>query len=167
VTALFRQPGGFEGFCASGEPLVSGDRPPAEAAYDPEVEVKLRPAHSPPHAVGRRSRRLGGALVGVVCDRVTLGAPHRSPGASHTLAAYLQPGSFTVWPGGWHLAPPSFGPFELLPGPKSGSAATGAAGMASAPTVRTAARSLRLRMCSSSFGIHPMSDLGWTSLSAQ
>jgi hypothetical protein len=23
--------------------------------------------------------------------------------------AYLQPGSNSVWPGGWHLEPPSFG----------------------------------------------------------
>src|SRR5215213_3517832 len=37
--------------------------------------------------------------------------------------SYLQPGSVTVWPGGWHFAPPSFGPLELFPGPKSGFAA--------------------------------------------
>jgi len=71
---------------------------------------------------------------------------HTGAPARHTVAAYLQPGSNTVWPGGWHLAPPSFGPFWLLPGPKSGAATTGAAGMASAPVAKTAARSLRLRM---------------------
>src|SRR5918995_1011011 len=37
-------------------------------------------------------------------------------------ASYLQPGVVVVCPGGWHFAPPSFGPLLLLPGPKSGSA---------------------------------------------
>jgi hypothetical protein len=75
------------------------------------------------------------------------GAP-RSPGAfaASFAAPYLQPGSLTVCPGGWHLAPPSFGPLLLLPGPKSGSATAGAAGMDRAPVARMAARSLRLRM---------------------
>jgi hypothetical protein len=40
------------------------------------------------------------------------------PGASKRsrAPAYLQPGSSTVWPGGWHLAPPSLGPLDELPG---------------------------------------------------
>src|SRR5215218_8762816 len=56
---------------------------------------------------------------------------------------YLQPGSSTVWPGGWHLAPPSFGPLLLLPGPKSGSAKAGAADMDRAATARIDASALR------------------------
>jgi hypothetical protein len=56
---------------------------------------------------------------------------------------YLQPGSFTVWPGGWHLAPPSFGPLLLLPGPKSGSAKA-VAGMASAPIASASPTILRM-----------------------
>jgi hypothetical protein len=46
--------------------------------------------------------------------------PSRAPGG-HCLVL-LQPGSSTVCPGGWHFAPPSFGPLLLLPGPKSGEA---------------------------------------------
>jgi hypothetical protein len=76
----------------------------------------------------------------------TAGGSTWSPRRVAASVAYLQPGSKTVWPGGWHLAPPSFGPFWLLPGPKSGFATAGAAGMASAPTDRMAAKSLRLRM---------------------
>ncbi len=32
--------------------------------------------------------------------------------------SYLQPGVVVVCPGGWHLAPGSFGPLSLAPGPK-------------------------------------------------
>src|SRR5215211_8606941 len=60
------------------------------------------------------------------------------------LTGYLQPGSFTVWPGGWHLAPPSFGPLLLLPGPKSGSAKADA-GIASAPTASATDTILRIK----------------------
>ena len=59
------------------------------------------------------------------------------------LLAYLQPGVFTVCPGGWHFAPPSFGPLLLLPGPKSGSAKAGAAVMDRAATARIDAIALR------------------------
>jgi hypothetical protein len=79
---------------------------------------------------------------------------------------YLQPGSKTVWPGGWHLAPPSFGPLLLLPGPKSGSATAGAAGMASAPTDSMRAKSLRLRITLLFQGPSHV-DSGWTTMSAQ
>ena len=51
---------------------------------------------------------------------------------------YLQPGSVTVCPGGWHLAPPSFGPLLLLPGPKSGSASAAGASAPSTPSVANA-----------------------------
>ena len=78
--------------------------------------------------------------------------------------AYLQPGSNTVWPGGWHLAPASFGPFWLLPGPKSGSATAGAAGMESAPTDSIKAKSLRLRMVPPLWTPFQL-ESGWTSLS--
>jgi hypothetical protein len=57
--------------------------------------------------------------------------------------AYLQPGSSTVCPGGWHLAPPSCGPLLLLPGPKSGSAKAGAAVMERAATAIIDASALR------------------------
>ena len=49
---------------------------------------------------------------------------------------YLQPGSLTVCPGGWHLAAGSCGPFWLFPGPKSGLANTGAAEIDRAATDR-------------------------------
>ena len=55
---------------------------------------------------------------------------------ARTLSLYLQPGVFTVWLGGWHLAPESFGPLLLLPGPKSGSARAGAAVIDRAATAR-------------------------------
>jgi hypothetical protein len=45
--------------------------------------------------------------------------PTRTP---TLFATYLQPGVLTVFPGGWHFAPGSCGPFLLLPGPKSGAA---------------------------------------------
>ena len=73
--------------------------------------------------------------------------------------AYLQPGVFTVWPGGWHFAPPSFGPLLLLPGPKSGSATAGATGMPRAPTHRRAAKSLRLRIVAPLFDVRALTRL--------
>src|SRR5215208_2310558 len=57
--------------------------------------------------------------------------------------SYLQPGSLTVWPGGWHFAPPSLGPLLLFPGPKSGSANAGAAEIDRAATARIDASALR------------------------
>src|SRR5829696_10013581 len=48
---------------------------------------------------------------------------------------YLQPGSVTVCPGGWHLALASFGPPPLLPGPKLGSASAAGASAPSTPNV--------------------------------
>jgi hypothetical protein len=48
-------------------------------------------------------------------------------------AGYLHSGRSLVWPGGWHLAPGSWGPLLLFPGPKSGSPKA-TAGSASIPT---------------------------------
>src|SRR5829696_3595943 len=81
------------------------------------------------------SRRKGAAAA----------APPRVFLTSYEPWFYLQPGSSTVCPGGWHFAPASFGPLLLLPGPKSGSAAA-AAGIesAKAPASSTAAIFLRI-----------------------
>src|SRR5215218_4673490 len=57
-------------------------------------------------------------------------------------SGYLQPGSSTVWPGGWHFALASFGPPPLLPGPKDGS--PNAAG-ASAPRTPSVVRATAMR----------------------
>src|SRR5215211_5865652 len=59
------------------------------------------------------------------------------------LLCYLQPGSSTVCPGGWHFAPGSLGPCCELPGPKSGSA--NAAGVAAPSTPSATARPARKR----------------------
>ncbi len=49
-----------------------------------------------------------------------------------------------VWPGGWHFAPGSCGPFWLLPGPKSGTANAGAVAPTLNASVVSPTRSLRL-----------------------
>lgn len=53
------------------------------------------------------------------------------------MASYLQPGSFTGCPGGWHFAPGSSGPLLLRPGPKSGSAKAHAAEIDRTATARS------------------------------
>lgn len=75
----------------------------------------------------------------------TVAAPPRVFLTRYESQFYLQPGSSTVCPGGWHFAPPSFGPLLLLPGPKSGfpKAAAGTES-AKAPASSTAAIFLRI-----------------------
>jgi hypothetical protein len=87
-----------------------------------------------------------GCETGVVSqgEAAQPGAATANPAGGLVGAAYyLQPGSKTVWPGGWHFAPPSFGPLLLLPGPKSGSAKAGAAVIERAATARIDASALR------------------------
>ena len=83
-------------------------------------------------------RRPGLRVLAMLSDRDGPTRVHAIvyPAGAAVAASYLQPGVSTVWPGGWHFAPPSCGPFLLLPGPKSGSAKAGAAVMDRAPTAR-------------------------------
>jgi integrase-like protein len=122
------------------------------APKHPQTRSPLRIATAPNSAA--LSPRLGGRhplvirtpeqAVGLPIEAAQPGlAIANSAGASSGSAYYLQPGSVTVWPGGWHFAPGSFGPLLLLPGPKSGSAKAGAAEIERAATASIDASALR------------------------